>query len=102
MAFVTPKAVQSFYMIAENAVRVEFHVTADDSGLTLDTLYNPPRDPDSARFDTPEDMAKAMGDRAADHLADHASRLIRIRARHDPAPITTAHLGQFGVPIYPE
>jgi hypothetical protein len=93
---------QSFYFLTESAVRLEFHILEDLGGITLDTMHNPPREPDKVRFDSADALADGMAERVKFHLEEHAARLTRIRFRHDPAPITYAHLGRYGAPIIPE
>jgi hypothetical protein len=57
--------------LTDKAVRLEFHVRDDLDGLTLDTLTTPPREPDTARFASMEEMADGIEARVMFHLSDH-------------------------------
>jgi len=92
---------QSFYFLTESAVRLEFHVTAGAEGLSLETLHNPPREPDTATFSSADEAADAIAARVKFHLSEHHAVLRLIRWRHDMEPITLQHLGRYGVPVVP-
>ena len=93
---------QSFYFLTGSAVRLEFHVREDATGVTVESLYNPPRDPDTATFATADEAADAIETRVTEHLTEHLARLAQIKWRHDMSPLTLAHLGRFAVPVFPE
>lgn len=90
---------QSLWFLTDSAVRVEFHIREDRDGLHLESLFNPRRDPDTARFETAEEMADAMEERVKLHMEESGATLRLIRYRHDPQPITNAHLGRYAVPF---
>ncbi|MDG2532091.1 hypothetical protein P6144_00375 [Sphingomonas sp. HITSZ_GF] len=90
---------QSFWFLTDSAVRVEFHIREDRDGLTLDSLFNPRRDPDTTTFESAEEMADAMEERVTSHMKESGATLRLIRYRHDASPITNAHLARYAVPL---
>ena len=90
---------QRFQLLTEGSIRIEFHVTEDAGGLTLTSLFNPPRDPDMAQFTSIDEMADAMEVRVNMHLGEHGARLRRIRYLHDDTPVTLQHLSRYAVPV---
>lgn len=92
---------QSFHFLTETAVRLEFHVASTTESVTVETLHNPPREPDIVTFANADEAADEMAARVKFHLAEHRAVLRLIRFRHDPEPITFEHLGRFAVPLLP-
>lgn len=90
---------QKFQLLTEGSIRIEFEVSAASGTLTLTSLFNPPRDPDTATFGSVDDLADAMEARTDMHLAEHGGRLRVIRTLQDAGPITLVHLGRYAVPV---
>lgn len=93
---------QSFQFLTGSTVRLEFHVREDQTGVTVESLYNPPRDPDQATFASAEEAADAIEAKVSEHLTEHRATLMQIKIRHDLQPLTYAHLGRFAVPLVPQ
>lgn len=92
---------QSFIFLFEpSTVRIEFHVVAGGDGITIESLHNPPRDPDRITVADPEAAAAAIRERVEAHETEHSARLSRIRWRGDDGPLSYLHVN-FGVPIFP-
>jgi hypothetical protein len=91
---------QSFYFLTESVVRVEFHTTGTAEGMSLQSLHNPPGEPDKVTFASVDEAADAMAAQVT-LLGMHAAVLRLIRYRRDPSPLTMQHLGRFAVPLLP-
>jgi hypothetical protein len=92
---------QILYFLSDDPTRIEFHIVQEAPGCwSLDSRFNPRRDPDVEACTDVEDLANTIEVRARSHFADHGSRLNRIELRYY-APIDVPHLARYGVSILP-
>lgn len=91
---------QTFIFLFEpSSVRIEFHITCDDT-VTVESLFNPPRDPDAIIVESADQAAREIAARVKAHEEEHRARLSRIRWRGDERPLSYLDIN-FGVPILP-